>query len=96
MRNRYLVTYDICDDKRLRRVFKKMKAFGLHMQLSVFECELSTRELALMHAALDELVHHGEDQVIVADLGPSDGRGSDCLKSIGRPHLPLTRKAIVV
>jgi CRISPR-associated protein Cas2 len=96
MRNRYLVTYDICDDKRLRLVFKKMKSFGLHMQLSVFECELSDRELALMHAALDGLVHHTEDQVIVADLGPADGRGAACLRSIGRPHVPMTRKAVVV
>ena len=32
MRSTYLVCYDICDDKRLRRVFKVMRDFGDHLQ----------------------------------------------------------------
>jgi CRISPR-associated protein Cas2 len=28
MRNTYLVCHDICDDKRLRQVFKTMRDFG--------------------------------------------------------------------
>ena len=96
MRNRYLVTYDVSDDKRLRRVFKKMKAFGLHLQLSVFECELSGRELAMMKAGLDALIHHDDDQVLIADLGPSDGTGRDCIEWLGRPLVELCRKAVVL
>ena len=41
MRNVYLVTYDIRDDRRLRAVFKVMSGFGQHVQYSVFRCELS-------------------------------------------------------
>ncbi|MDI7269634.1 MAG: CRISPR-associated endonuclease Cas2 [Myxococcota bacterium] len=96
MRNRYLVTYDISDDKRLRLVFRRMRSFGLHVQFSVFECELSARELAIMRAALAELIKHDEDQVIVADLGPADGRGTESISSLGRRYEPVTRKAVVV
>jgi CRISPR-associated protein Cas2 len=96
MRNRYLVTYDVCNERRLRRVFKKMKGFGLHLQLSVFECELSARELAVMTSALDPLLNHALDQVLIADLGPADGRGGECVRSLGLAYRPRERKPVVV
>ncbi len=46
MRNTYLVTYDIRDDKRLRKVFKAMRDFGDHLQYSVFECQFTPIDLA--------------------------------------------------
>ncbi len=96
MRNRYLVSYDICDDKRLRRVFKKMKAFGVHLQYSVFECDLSAREVAILKSAVDPLINHAVDQVLIVDLGPSDGRGKDCIEALGLPYRPRERKPVVV
>ena len=41
MRRLYLVAYDICDPKRLRKVFKTMRGFGEHLQFSVFQCDLT-------------------------------------------------------
>jgi CRISPR-associated protein Cas2 len=32
----YIITYDISDDRRWRRVFKLMKGYGRWLQLSVF------------------------------------------------------------
>ena len=40
MRNTYIVSYDISDPKRLRKVFRTMKAWGAHLQYSVFERQL--------------------------------------------------------
>jgi len=34
-RNTYLVCYDICDDKRLKTVYKTMRDFGDHLQYSI-------------------------------------------------------------
>jgi hypothetical protein len=34
MRTSYLVCYDICDDKRLRKVFQTMRNYGDHLQYS--------------------------------------------------------------
>lgn len=72
MRRCYLVAYDIADPKRLRRVFKTMKGYGVHLQLSVFQCDLPEIDLVRMKAALTEIIHHKEDQVLIIDLGPSE------------------------
>ena len=44
-RQSYVVTYDICDPKRLRRVYETLRGHGDHLQLSVFRCDLTRREL---------------------------------------------------
>ena len=41
----YWVCYDICDDKRLRKVFQTMRGYGDHLQYSVFECQLTAMDL---------------------------------------------------
>jgi CRISPR-associated protein Cas2 len=85
MRLLYVVTYDVCDDKRLRQVFKTMRGYGDHMQYSVFRCELSDRERAELMAKLDGIIKHDEDQVLLFPLGrPADERK---FQSICRPCL---------
>jgi len=96
MRRIYLVAYDIADDKRLRRVFKKMSGFGEHLQYSVFQCELSDKERIEMIAALNPLIDHREDQVLVFTLGPADGYNADATVALGRPYVFIERHAIVV
>ena len=76
MRQTYIVCYDICDDKRLRRVFKTLRGWGDHLQYSVFRCELTHRELVELRAELGAIIHHTEDQVLFVDVGPVCGRGS--------------------
>lgn len=96
MRNVYVVCYDICNDRRLRRVYKVMRGFGEHIQLSVFRCELSARERVEMVAALTLIVNHDEDQVLLVDVGPADGRGATVFQALGRAYLSPQRHAIVV
>ncbi len=86
MRQSYIVTYDICDPKRLRRVFKTLRGYGDHLQLSVFRCELNRRELVELRTKLAEAIHHGADQVLFVDVGPPEGRAATCIKSLGRPY----------
>jgi CRISPR-associated protein Cas2 len=95
MRHTYVVTYDISDPKRLRKVYRLMLGYGDHLQLSVFECELNPRELVELRHALGELIHHGEDQVLFANLGPVEGRGSESIESLGRAYIDPERVAIV-
>jgi CRISPR-associated protein Cas2 len=96
MRQAYVVTYDICHPKRLRRVYKLMLGYGEHLQLSVFRCELNQRELVELRTGLGRLIHHGEDQVLFVDIGPVEGRGSGSIAALGKPYLPPERRAIVV
>ncbi len=73
MLNLYLVCYDICDEKRVKTVFKVMKGFGDHLQYSVFRCELTEMNLIRMKMALDDVIKVKEDQVLIFRLGPLDG-----------------------
>ena len=96
MHHTYLVCYDICDDKRLRRVFKIMRDFGDHLQYSVFECQFTPIDLARCQHALREVIHHGQDQVLFINLGPTAGRGERVITALGKPYTPLCAPCIVV
>jgi CRISPR-associated protein Cas2 len=96
MRQSYLVCYDICDDKRLRKVFQLMRGFGDHLQFSIFECQLTPSDLARCRALLSAIIHHAEDQVLFVNLGPADGRGDRVITSIGKPYTNLDSPCIIV
>ncbi len=96
MRNTYLVCYDICDDKRLRKVFKTMRDFGDHLQYSVFECQMTPIDLARCRSLLGDIIKHNEDQVLFVDLGPTAGRGERVISSLGLAYTPMNSPCIVV
>lgn len=84
-RRDFLVTYDICDDKRLRAVFKTMRGYGEHIQYSVFRCALTKTEMTEMMAKLSALIHHQVDQVLVFHLGAHPER-KPRVRPIGRAY----------
>lgn len=94
--NSYIVTYDICNDKRLRRVFQIMRRWGDHLQYSVFECQLSRADLARMRAELAAEIHHQDDQILFVDLGPADGRGDRVITALGKPYVNLDAPLFIV
>lgn len=96
MRQRYIVTYDICDPARLRKVFRLLKGYGEHLQLSVFRCDLSRVSLAQMKADVNEVIHAKEDQVLIIDVGPTEGRGEEVFESLGKAYVDEGRKPNVV
>lgn len=96
MRNTFLVCYDICDDKRLRQVFKTMRGFGDHLQFSIFECQFTQTDLVRCRHALSEIIHHYEDQVLFVDLGPVEGRGDRVITALGKAYSPIDGSAIVI
>lgn len=96
MRNVVFVSYDISDDRRLRLVYRLMRGRGDHVQYSVFRCELSARERIELIAALDALIDHAADQVLLIDTGPAEGRGGDCVESLGKPFVTIARRAVIV
>ncbi|MCL4847391.1 MAG: CRISPR-associated endonuclease Cas2 [Acidobacteria bacterium] len=96
MRSSFLVTYDICDDKRLARVYKTMRGFGDHLQLSVFECQFTPTDLARCRHRLSEIIDHRADQVLFVDLGPAEGRGERVITALGRAYTPIDAPCIIV
>lgn len=96
MRNTFLVSYDICDDRRLRKVFNTMRNYGDHLQYSVFECQLTPIDLARCQHELNQIIHHTQDQVLFVDLGPTTGRGERVITALGQPYTPINAPCIVV
>ncbi|MGC9326749.1 MAG: CRISPR-associated endonuclease Cas2 [Candidatus Hinthialibacter sp.] len=96
MRRLYIVSYDICNPKRLRKIFTIMRGFGDHLQLSVFRAELSMKECLQMKMQLDPIIHHDEDQILIIPLGPAGGEIEEEIEALGRPYEPQERSAIVV
>lgn len=92
-RRRYLIAYDIAEDRRLRRVAKVMEAFGERLQYSVFLCDLSGEEMIAWRSKLLPLLALSEDSVVVLALGPP---GAEALETIGRSRrLPHTGPVVV-
>jgi len=82
----YLVTYDISDPRRWRKVFKTMHGYGEHVQLSVFRCDLTRTDLARLKMRLNEAIHDREDQVLIVRLGPSTAKVIHGIEVLGKPR----------
>ena len=92
----YIVTYDISDQKRWRRVFRLMHGYGEWLQLSVFQCRLSRKQHAELISLLDGIIHHREDHVMLMDLGPAD-RVVPRVTSLGKAEFtPLEHEPVIV
>lgn len=81
----YLVTYDICDPKRWKRLYNVLKSFGEHIQLSVFLCDLDPVQVVRLKGRIEKILHHTKDQLILVDLGPSSPRVRGGIQVLGRP-----------
>lgn len=95
MRKSYFVCYDISSPHRWRRIYRLMRGYGDHIQLSVFRCILGGRELAELRARLEELINVSDDHVLIIDLGPAEGRGEKVAISLGKP-LPEATEVVKV
>jgi CRISPR-associated protein Cas2 len=58
-----LITYDITDPKRLRKMHKFLKEFGINTQKSVFECDIDDPALKIIRAWCRDNLDLAEDQV---------------------------------
>lgn len=91
----FIVAYDIHDQKRWRSVFNAMNGYGEWLQLSVFQCRLTDVRHAELIALLAEIIHHGEDHVVLMDLGVAD-KVSPHVVSLGKEFRPVEREPVIV
>jgi CRISPR-associated protein Cas2 len=78
----YLVAYDICDPKRLRKVAKICEDFGLRRQYSVFFCRLAAVDLVRLKSRLYDVINLDQDQVLFI---PLCGRCAPAIVALGQP-----------
>jgi CRISPR-associated protein Cas2 len=93
MMDSYLVAYDICDPKRLRKVAKTCEDFGFRRQYSVFICRLSAVDLVRLKSRLYDIIDLQEDQVLFI---PLCGRCADAIEALGKPVERYDAKDVVI
>ena len=69
-KHRFLITYDIRDAKRLRKVHRTLLGSGTHAQYSVFICRLTMRQYRFLRWRL-ECIMEPEDALLAVRLTPS-------------------------
>lgn len=94
-RKHYLISYDIADPKRLRRVARIMEGYGYRVQYSVFQCPLDDLRLEQLKADVAPVIHSDEDQVLIVCLGPDTEQTFRRFDSIGRPYRSAARLTII-
>jgi len=61
----HLVTYDVRDPKRLRKVAKKLEGYGERIQYSVFRCRLDHVTLEKLCWELTEIMAREDDLLVM-------------------------------
>lgn len=82
-RKNWIISYDICDARRLRRVYRLCCDHATTLQNSIFWAEFSQKELKNFVGQLEIEIDSAEDDVRIYPVG----RLSD-LQIIGQSRLP--------
>ena len=61
----HLVSYDVRDAKRLRKVAKTVESYGTRLQYSVFRCRLDREALEKLHWELSKVMDPIDDLLII-------------------------------
>ncbi len=99
MLRHYLISYDISNELRLRRVHGIVRDFGQAVQYSVFLARLTSSQKAELVRRLAKVVHHEQDQVLFFDLGKVHGQHEievPAHEAIGRRLAAETSRVVVI
>lgn len=92
MRNdahRYLIAYDVPDDRRRSRMAKALLTYGDRLQYSVFVVDVSGAGIIRLKDELTALMKTEEDAVLICDLGRLSSVDDSVFTTLGRER-PLT------
>ncbi len=65
---RFVICYDIADNRRREHVADTLLDYGMRVQESVFECLLDANLAAELHARLGRVIAPLEDKLLIAPL----------------------------
>ena len=81
---RIIVSYDISDDKRRRKVAKILEGHGYRVQFSVFECDLEDHQIKKLWIRLKPLVSTKKGESI--RFYPLHADSADKVQVLGKDH----------
>jgi len=85
----HLVAYDIREPKRLRKVAKKCEDFGIRVEYSVFECDLSEENFQSLWEGLKCIIDADEDCILAYRICGSCVTKIESIGAVVRPGKPL-------
>ncbi|HTU19353.1 MAG TPA: CRISPR-associated endonuclease Cas2 [Gemmataceae bacterium] len=89
----FIVSYDISNPKRLRKVATACEDFGVRKQFSVFLCRLSATDFVRLRSRLYDLINLEQDQVLFI---PLCGKCVQQIEALGRPTEAADARDVVV
>lgn len=90
----HLVTYDVRDDKRLRRVARLLESYGERLQYSVFRCHLTDREMQRLRWELAKAMAADDDLLIIGLCERCVGQIQYRREESGWPEEPRPHRVI--
>lgn len=88
-----LITYDIVDRKRLYKVARLMRRYGVRVQKSVFECRLQAAQLQDLLGEIKPILKIKEDRIHVYRI--CESCQPKCTGFGGSAHL-LAEQAVLI
>ena len=85
----HLVAYDIRTPKRLRHVAKVCEDFGIRVEYSVFECDLSEDHFQTLWTSLQNIIDPDEDCILAYKICGSCVTKIESMGAIVRPGKTL-------
>lgn len=58
-----VIVYDICNDKKRNKIAKILLSYGDRVQKSVFECDLSDRQIEDLRKKLEDFEYEPDDSI---------------------------------
>jgi CRISPR-associated protein Cas2 len=95
MEHLYVISYDIAEPKRWRRVYKIMRGYGEWLQLSVFQCRLDKMRMLQLEAALRDAMNLQDDHILILDIGPAENVHPH-VRSLGKQFTAVARESVIV
>ena len=93
---RYIVAYDIPDDKRRTRLAKCLMSYGDRIQYSVFVVDAKPAKLVRLRQSVREIIDLHDDSVLLCDLGPVTSLGQAVFSFIGKERAVTPTQAIIL
>lgn len=81
----YIVAYDICCDKRLRKIAKTCELYGTRIEKSVFECDLTEGLFQKFWLEIMDFIDESEDSVIAFKICKTCLKNTLSLGCLQRP-----------
>ncbi|MBR1837007.1 MAG: CRISPR-associated endonuclease Cas2 [Kiritimatiellae bacterium] len=85
----YLVAYDICSPRRLRHAASVCEDYGIRIEKSVFECDLSESQFASFWSDLNAEIDPEEDALVAYRICRSCVKETLTAGIVERPAKPL-------